>query len=263
LAVAHIQEEEMGLLDILNGLQNGPSGQRQPSRIDRGSAGAGGMSPIMMALLGLLAYKALKGSGSQPAAPGSTPFPPGGTVTAGHPGGGIGDILGGLLGGKLGSAPATNAPGGTVTAGRPGGGIGDILGGLLGGRPGSAPATNAGTRPGGSLNDLLPGGLGGLLGGAAAGTVLSGGLGNLIKQLQNSGQGRVAQSWIGTGPNHEIAPDDLAAALGADTLDALTEHTGLGRKDMLAGLSQYLPDLIDQLTPNGRLPTEDEASRWI
>ena len=62
------------------------------------------MSPIMMALLGLLAYKALKGRGSQPAAPGSTggpiPLPPGGTANAGNPGGGIGDILGGLLGGK-------------------------------------------------------------------------------------------------------------------------------------------------------------------
>ena len=60
------------------------------------------MSPIMMALLGLLAYKALKGRGSQPVAPDNTarpiPLPPGGTVAAGNPGGGIGDILGGLLG---------------------------------------------------------------------------------------------------------------------------------------------------------------------
>jgi uncharacterized protein YidB (DUF937 family) len=93
--------------------------------------------------------------------------------------------------------------------------------------------------------------------------VLSGGLGNLIKQLQNSGQGRTAQSWIGTGPNQSIAPDDLAAALGGDTLDALTTQTGLGRADLLAGLSQHLPNLIDQLTPNGRLPTEEEVSRMI
>ena len=57
------------------------------------------------------------------------------------------------------------ATGGTVNAGHPGGGIGDILGGLLGGKPGSAPTINAGAKPGGSLKDLLPGGLGGLLGG--------------------------------------------------------------------------------------------------
>jgi uncharacterized protein YidB (DUF937 family) len=222
----------MGLLDILNGMQNGPRGQRQPASVDSSAGKGGGMSPIMIALLGLLAYKAVKGRGSQPAAPGSTgsPLPPGGTVTAGNPGGGIGDILGGLLGGKPMNAPATNAPG---------------------------------AKPGGGLQDLLPGGLGGLLGGAAAGTVLSGGLGKLIKELQDSGHGRVAQSWVDSGENHEIAPHHLADALGSDTLDALSQQTGLERDELLAGLSQHLPDLIDQLTPHGRLPSEEEAHRMV
>lgn len=76
--------------------------------------------------------------------------------------------------------------------------------------------------PGGRLNDLLRGGLGGLLGGAAAGSVLSGGLGNLIKELQDSGHGGTAQSWVRPGPNQEIAPNELADALGGDTLDALS-----------------------------------------
>ena len=78
-----------------------------------------------------------------------------------------------------------------------------------------------GAAPGRSLNDLLRGGLGGLLGGAAAGTVLSGGLDNLIKELEERGYGKTAQSWVGTGPNHEIAPKDLANALGSDTLDEI------------------------------------------
>jgi uncharacterized protein YidB (DUF937 family) len=152
-----------------------------------------------------------------------------------------------------------------VTAGNPGGGIGDILGGLLGGRPESASATNvpAGAKLGGGLSDLIPGGLGGLLGGAAAGSVLSGGLGNLIKELQEGGHGRAAQSWVGTGQNEDIAPHHLADALGSDTIDALSQHTGLEREDLLAGLSQHLPDLINQLTPNGRLPSEEEAHRMV
>jgi uncharacterized protein YidB (DUF937 family) len=224
----------MGLLDILNGMQNGPRGQRQPASVDSSAGKGGGMSPIMIALLGLLAYKAVKGRGGQPAASGSTgrpsPLPPGGTVTAGNPGGGIGDILGGLLGGKPMSAPATNTPG---------------------------------AKPGSSLQDMIPGGLGGLLGGAAAGSVLSGGLGKLIKELQDSGHGRAAQSWVGTGQNEEIAPHHLADALGSDTLDALSQQTGLEREDLLAGLSQHLPDLIDQLTPHGRLPSEEEAHRMV
>ena len=216
----------MGLADVLTGMMNGPRGQRQPS------SGGGGMSPIMMALLGLLAYKAFKGRGGQTA-----------------PSGGVGQT------GRL-------PPGGTTRAGGSGGDLGDILGGLFGGKPGSMPS-GSGARPGGSLSDLFPGGLGGVLGGAAAGSVLSGGLGNIIKELQDNGHGRAAQSWVGTGPNEEIAPKDLANALGSDTLNTLSKQTGLSVDELLAGLSQHLPDLVDQLTPNGRLPTHEEAGRMV
>jgi uncharacterized protein YidB (DUF937 family) len=232
------KEADMGLSDILTGMMNGPHGQRQPSS----GGGGGGMSPIMMALLGLLAYKALKGRGGQAAHPGGTgrPVPPGGPVSASIPGGGLEDILGGLFGGKPGSIP-----GAATTGGKP-----------------SSSAPGAGAQPG-SLSDLLRGGLGGLLGGAAAGSVLSGGLANLIKELEESGHGHVAQSWVGDGPNHQIAPKDLANALGGDTLNTLSKHTGLNMNDLLAGLSQHLPGLVDQLTPEGRLPTEGEAARMV
>ncbi len=203
----------MGLLDILTGMQNGPRGQGQAP-----SGSSGGMSPILTALLGLLAYKAL-GSGG----------------------------LGGILGG--------GAPGGAPPMGQaPGGGLGDILGGMLGGRFGST----GGAPGGGGLGDLL----GGMLGGGGAGNVLNGGLGQVLQDLQRSGHGQAAQSWVGRGQNEAIAPDDLATALGADTINALAEQTGLSQDDLLAGLSQNLPDFVDQLTPEGRLPTEEEASRW-
>jgi uncharacterized protein YidB (DUF937 family) len=145
--------------------------------------------------------------------------------------------------------------GGTTTASTPRGGLGDILGGLFGGRSGPA-------QPGMSFDDLLRGGLGGLLGGAA-GSVLSGGLGNLMRDFQASGQGETAESWVRPGPNRQIAPDDLANALGGDTLDALSRQTGMDRDDLLQGLSRHLPEFVDQLTPQGRLPTEEEASRMV
>jgi len=116
---------------------------------------------------------------------------------------------------------------------------------------------------GGGLGDLLRGGLGGLLGGAAAGTVLNGGLGGLLKQMQESGQGDAARSWIGTGPNKQITQGDLANALGGDTLDELSQQSGMDRGDLLSGLSKYLPGFVDQLTPQGRVPTEDEAARMV
>lgn len=194
----------MGLLDVLNGMQNGPRGSSTPSAPSSG----GGMSPLTMAILGLLAWKAVKHfSGNQA---GANPQP----------------------------APA---PGNT------GGSMGGSLGGGLGG----------------GLGDVLKGGLGGLLAGGAAGSVISGGLGDLLKQLQQSGQGETANSWVSNGPNKQIAPGDLANALGADQLNALSAQSGLSRDELLSGLSQHLPDVINHLTPDGRLPTENELSERI
>jgi uncharacterized protein YidB (DUF937 family) len=227
----------MGLLDVLNGMQNGPRGAPQP----RKQGESGGMSPMMMALLALLAYKAFKGSGSRPAPAPTNP----GKASLPQGGGGLGDILGGMLGGKPG------APAG-MPAGQ--GGLGDLLGGLLGGKPGAPTPAGAG-----GLGGLL----GGLLAGGAAGSVLGSGLDNLLKDMQSQGYGKTAQSWVGTGPNEAIQPNDLESALGADTLDALASQTGMSRSELLQGLSQQLPEMVDQLTPDGRLPTEQETARWI
>jgi uncharacterized protein YidB (DUF937 family) len=140
-------------------------------------------------------------------------------------------------GSQPGSSPAAPVPSpNTVNAGLPGGGLG------------------------GGLGDLLKGGLGGLLAGGAAGSVISGGLGDLLKQFQDSGHGDAANSWVSPGPNKQIAPGDLASALGADQINTLASQTGLSRDELLAGLSQHLPDVINQLTPNGRLPNPNEVS---
>jgi uncharacterized protein YidB (DUF937 family) len=128
---------------------------------------------------------------------------------------------------------------------------------------GTNPGRQGSDATGGGLDDLLKGGLGGLLGGGAAGSVLTGGLGDLLKQFQQNGQGDVAKSWIGSGPNKAISPNDLATALGADRINALAGFSGMSRDDMLQGLSRQLPDVVDQLTPDGRLPTEQEAARFV
>jgi uncharacterized protein YidB (DUF937 family) len=202
----------MGLLDVLNGMQNGPRGQRQPNP----GGSSGGMSPLTMALLGLLAYKALK---------------------------------------HFGGAQQQGAPSGTGTPRIPQGNP----------VPGGNPRIDQTSLPGGSggLGDLLKGGLGGLLAGGAAGSVLSGGLNDLLKQLQQAGQGDVADSWVGRGQNKQISPRALEDAIGSDTINSLAEQAGLSRVELLSGLSQQLPDMVDHLTPDGRLPTEEEMSRMI
>ena len=203
----------MGLLDVLNGMQNGPRGQRDPNQ------SSGGMSPITMAILGLLAYKAVKhvAGGTQPSA----------KLPEARP-----------------SAPATLP--GTTTASTGG----SLASGLSGG-----------------LSDLMKGplgsALGGLLAGGAAGSVLSGGLGDLLKQFQQSGHSETVNSWVNTGPNKQISPNDIANALGADQISTLAAHTGLSRDELLAGLAQHLPNVINNLTPDGRLPTEQDVSQWL
>ena len=90
-----------------------------------------------------------------------------------------------------------------------------------------------------------------------------GGYDGILAKLNQAGLGNVVNSWVGTGPNKQISPGDLASALGADQINTLTSQTGLSRDELLSGLAKQLPDIINQLTPDGRLPTEREASRWI
>jgi uncharacterized protein YidB (DUF937 family) len=107
------------------------------------------------------------------------------------------------------------------------------------------------------------GNLGGLLGGASAGSVLSGGLRDVVERFRQSGHADAADSWVKTGPNQPIQPGQLEQAIGADTLNTLAERTGLSREELLSRLSRDLPAAVDKFTPDGRLPTEDEAARLI
>ena len=90
---------------------------------------------------------------------------------------------------------------------------------------------------------------------------MGGGLGDLLDQFKGAGKGDAANSWIGAGQNQSIAPHELSQVLTSDQLEFLTQHTGLPRDQLLAGLSEQLPQLVDKLTPDGRLPTADEISR--
>lgn len=81
-----------------------------------------------------------------------------------------------------------------------------------------------------------------------------GGLGGLSQQFQQAGLGEQLQSWIGTGQNLPISPDQLSQAFGPAQLQELAAKSGLGVDQVSGGLSQMLPQLIDGLTPQGREP---------
>ena len=89
-----------------------------------------------------------------------------------------------------------------------------------------------------------------------------GGLGGLLQQFQRNGHGDVMDSWIGTGANRPIAPHKLGEALGPDTISELSQRTGMPQQDLLSELSRVMPDVVDKLTPHGRLPDESEQAHW-
>jgi uncharacterized protein YidB (DUF937 family) len=141
-----------------------------------GGRHVGGMSPIQMGVLGLLAYKALKGKGG--------------------------------------------------------------LAGIFG--SGQSPDSAAGSLSGGALG---------------------GGLKDLLDRFRQNGQEDKVQSWVSKGSNKPIAPQELETTLGEERIQWLMEQTGLPRDELLSGLSNELPETIDKLTPDGRVPTDEELSR--
>jgi uncharacterized protein YidB (DUF937 family) len=83
-----------------------------------------------------------------------------------------------------------------------------------------------------------------------------GGLGGLLNKFQQGGLEDLIKSWIGTGPNKAVTPDQLHQALGADTINDLSHETGLSQDELLTQLSRALPEAVDKLTPDGKIPDQ-------
>lgn len=84
-----------------------------------------------------------------------------------------------------------------------------------------------------------------------------GGLQNLISQFDAKGLGDVIGSWVGTGENKSISPDQIQNVFGSDALSGIASRLGLNVNDLSGQPSNLLPDVIDKLTPNGKVPEGD------
>jgi len=89
---------------------------------------------------------------------------------------------------------------------------------------------------------------------------LLGGLGGLVDKLQRGGLGNVVNSWVGHGQNQPVSPNQLGPALGPEIIKTLAARSGLSEEELVKQLSQFLPGVVDKLTPHGRLPTLAELS---
>jgi len=117
-----------------------------------------------------------------------------------------------------------------------------ILGKLLSGRSAAPASAPAGTS--------AP---------AATGGGLLGGLTDLVQKFQNSGHADTVNSWVGPGQNAPIQPGQLGSVLGPQTISNLAAQSGMSEQELLAQLSKVLPNIVNYLTPNGRLPTTTEV----
>jgi uncharacterized protein YidB (DUF937 family) len=91
----------------------------------------------------------------------------------------------------------------------------------------------------------------------------SGGLSGFVKQFASKGLGDVAQSWVSTGKNLPISPDQLQSVLGSDVVKGLASKLGMDNNALTSQLSNLLPQVVDKLTPDGKIPEGDILSKGM
>ncbi|MGL6046123.1 MAG: YidB family protein [Vogesella sp.] len=94
---------------------------------------------------------------------------------------------------------------------------------------------------------------GGLL--QAANTLLNdnGGVAGLVEKFQNGGLGEIVSSWVGTGANLSITPEQIQSVLGNEQIAGLAEKLGIDPAVASQQIAEHLPSVIDKLTPNGQV----------
>jgi len=81
-----------------------------------------------------------------------------------------------------------------------------------------------------------------------------GGVGGLLQAFQQQGLGGVVNSWVGTGANQAVSPEQVQSALGSEQVQEVASKLGVSPQDASSHIAQWLPAIIDHLTPNGQVP---------
>jgi uncharacterized protein YidB (DUF937 family) len=158
----------------------------------------------------------------------------------------LGTVFANAMRGRARSGPFGRAPAG-------GGGLGDLLGGITGqgasgGRSGGSPFGGRGAL----LAMLLPL--------AMQWVQRNGGVGEVLRRFEQKGFGPQANSWMSTGPNSPLKAEEVDEVIGGEELSQLSQRLGVPERQVALGLAEILPEMVDQLTPDGNIPAEaDDA----
>lgn len=150
----------------------------------------------------------------------------------------MGEILGRVLGGARAGQVGPTASGG----------LGDVLGSVLGGARNGGGSLGGG-RGGGALMALL-------LPLALQWVQRNGGVGAVLDRFRQHGYGAQANSWVSTGPNQRLGADEMGQVVGADELSRIAQQLGVDRQQVAGGLAEILPEVVDQVTPEGHMPPD-------
>jgi uncharacterized protein YidB (DUF937 family) len=106
---------------------------------------------------------------------------------------------------------------------------------------------------------LFDGVLGGIVGAGMVSVVNGileqhGGVQGVVSEFEKNGLGATVRSWVGTGPNQPVSPDEVHKVIGPDLLQQLAAKSGLSVQELTQRLAQVLPDAVDKMTPNGSIP---------
>jgi uncharacterized protein YidB (DUF937 family) len=82
-----------------------------------------------------------------------------------------------------------------------------------------------------------------------------GGIQGVVNEFERNGLGATVKSWVGTGPNQPISADQVQQVLGPDLLQQLSAKSGLSVQELTQKLSHVLPQAVDRLTPDGKIPS--------
>ena len=139
------------------------------------------------------------------------------------------------------------------------------IGGFLNGaakRLEEAPPVGGNAKLQSGVSDVLTG-LGDVFSGKGTGS-LSQSLGDLMERFKQAGEGETAQSWVTPGvPNRPLSREQVERAVGIENIDELAQRMGMDRDELLDRLVSNIPAGVDKLTPEGRMPSEDEARRYM
>jgi uncharacterized protein YidB (DUF937 family) len=154
----------------------------------------------------------------------------------------LGQILGTVFSHAM-RGRARSGPFGSSGGGSDGGGLGDLLGG----------APRGGVRSQGMLVAML-------LPFAMQWVQRNGGVGAVLERFSQKGFGPQANSWVSTGPNATLRAEEIDEVVGGEEMSRLSRQLGVPEREVALGFAEILPEMVDQLSPEGQVPPEaDEA----